>query len=223
MSIKRSFLESKWYYRIARLIFFEVIPVLIMIGIIWKLFPNIIGKSLEDIIIILQSNSSIIAIACTLLVPAGYLVILNGIWRGFFYIFFGGVEDDTKPKVIAAVPPIGQVNQPIVAQDSSASVVNYLKEAKSKEATASAVMGLIILIVMYFAFKPSSTSTSGGGSVKTNTNTSTSTCIPTGCGSNWHCSGSYYSNNVRKEISGCYVSSQSSLPSWTGICRRCPN
>jgi hypothetical protein len=220
MSIKKSFLESKWYYRIVRVIFFEVVPVLIAGGIFWMLFPNLSGRSLQDIGALLQSDGVIIGIVCVLFGPVIYLVILNGIWKVFFYVVFGGVEDDMKPKVTAAVPPIVQASQPVVAQDSSVAVVNYLKQVEQKKSEAVTWIILIILfiwIAVYSGSTPSS-STSGGGSSKTNT------CIPTGCGSNWQCSGNYYSNNVQKSISGCYTSKTSitSLPSWSGICRKCP-
>jgi len=226
MSIKKSFLESKWYYRVVRVIFFEVLPVLIMAGIIWKLFPNISNKSLEGIIAVLPSNSSVIAIICALIGPAAYLLILNGIWGGFFYIIFGGLEDDTKPKVVATVPSTGQVSQqPIVAQDGSAAVVNYLKQAKEKEVNATTWIILIIIFIWvayYYSSSPSyTTSTTGGGSSKTKT----STCISTGCGSNWRCSGTYYSSSgAQKSISGCYANKTSvtSLNSWSGICLLCP-
>jgi len=222
MSIKRSFLESKWYYRIARVIFLWVPPVLVVVGIILVIISNMSGKSLEDITVVLQSNRSIIIY--TLIGLFAYLLILKGIWRGFLYIVFGGVEDDTKPKVIAVAPPVGQVSQPMVAQDGSAAMVNYLKQAEQKRSEGVTWIILIIIVIWiayYYSSTPSSYTTGGGSKTKT----STSTCIPTGCGSNWHCSGSYYSSSgAQKSISGCYANKTSvtSLNSWSGICRQCP-
>jgi hypothetical protein len=219
MSIKRSVLESKWYYRIVRLALFEVLPLLIVIGGVSVLYPEISSKSLDDILAMLRSGDLVIAISPVLLRPAAYLLVLHGIWWACFYVVFGGVEDDTKPKVIVTAPVAGQTGQPTVAQDGSAVVVNYLKEAEQKK--GDAVTWIILIAILIWAFynmsTPSSypTGTTEGG-------TRTTTCIPTGCGSNWHCSGSYYSNNVQRSISGCYTSNQSSLPSWSGICRRCP-
>ena len=216
-------MESKWYYRVARIIFLWAPLILVAVIILLMIISGMSGKTLEEFGAVLQNNIS--PIVYSLIGLALYLLILKGIWRGFLYIIFGGLEDDIKPKVIAAKPVTGQVNQPIIPQDSSVAVVNYLKEAKSKEATASAVMGLIILVIMYFAFKPSSSSTSGGGSVKTKTNTNTSTCTPTGCGTSWRCSGTYYSSSgAQKSISGCYAdkTSVTSLNSWSGTCLKCP-
>lgn len=222
MPIKKSLLEQKWYYRIAKIIFLWIPLILVFAVISFTIFSDMSGKSLEDITIVLQDNSYFLIYS--LIGLALYLLILAGIWRGFLYVVFGGLEDDMRPKIIAAVPPTGQVSQPIIPQDSSVAVVNYLKEAERKKSEAVTWIILIILfiwIAVYYSSTPStpSTSTSGGGSSKT------SNCIPTGCGSNWQCSGTYYSSSgAQKSISGCYASKTSvtSLNSWSGICRQCP-
>jgi len=218
MSIKRSLLENKWYYRVGKVLFWA--PPLLLIALValtdWQVYYNFF-----------QYGGNIFEVTSFYLILAAvsYLIIFSIVLQVFFYIVFGGVENDMKPKAIAAKSVAGRVNQPIIPQDSSVAVVNYLKEAKGKEATASAMIGLIILIIVYFVYSSSSSSTSGGGGSKTKTNTSTSTCIPTGCGSNWRCSGTYYaSSGAQKSISGCYANKTSvtSLNSWSGICLKCP-
>jgi len=224
MPIKKSSLEQKWYYRVAKIVFLWA-PVLLVAAIILPIIiSDMSGKALEEFGVVLQNNISLIVYS--LIGLALYFLILNGIWRGFLYIVFGGLEDDAKPKVIVAVPPTAQVSQPIVAHDGSVAVVNYLKEAERKKGEAVTWFILIIIfiwIAVYYSSTsstPSSSTTGGGGS-----KTKTSTCIPTGCGSNWQCSGSYYSSSgAQKSISGCYAdkTSVTSLNSWSGICRQCP-
>jgi hypothetical protein len=225
MSIKRSFLESKWYYRVAKIVFLWVPVILVAASVLLMIISKMSGKAPEAFGLVLQNNISLIV--SPLIGLALYLFILMGIWRGFLYIVFGGLTNDMKPKVIAATPVVGRIIPSTVAPDGSASIVNYLKEAKSNEATASAVIILIIIfiwIAFYYGSSGSSTpssSTSGGSGTKTKT----TTCIPTGCGSNWYCSGTYYaSSGARKSISGCYASKTSvtSLNSWSGMCRQCP-
>jgi len=50
-----------------------------------------------------------------------------------------------------------------------------------------------------------------------------SKCIPTGCGSLWHCSGSYYLGGQQIRFNGCSPLRMGEIYSgWTGVCRQCP-
>jgi len=50
-----------------------------------------------------------------------------------------------------------------------------------------------------------------------------SKCIPTGCGSLWRCSGSYYLGGQQIRVNGCFpVRMGDVYPDWTGTCRQCP-
>jgi len=93
MSIKKSFLEQKLFYRIAK-VFFLLLPFLVVTIIFFKGYINIVY----------------IAIGLAL-----YFLILKGIWRIFLYIAFGGLEDDTKKKVSEAVRSVNPAIQPTPA------------------------------------------------------------------------------------------------------------
>ncbi|MFZ2038855.1 MAG: hypothetical protein WAV11_02875 [Minisyncoccia bacterium] len=214
MSIKRSLLESKWYFRVMKVLFWA--PPLLLIAFVavtdWQTYYSFSQTS---------GNIFDIKSFYVILAAISYLIIVGIIFRIFLYIVFGGLENDIKPKVV----PITQVAQSAPALDGSAAVVNYLKQAEQRKGEAVTWIILIIIFIwaaVYYSGVPSSytTGTTGGG-----TKTKTSTCIPTGCGSNWQCSGSYYSSTgAQRSISGCYVdkSSVTSLNSWSGTCRQCP-
>src|SRR3989338_5814371 len=91
MAIKKSTLEQKWYYRLAKVLFL-VLPLLI--GILFLLRKRIVVCSslIQESIFDLSPNY-IIFIAIALIL---YFLFLKWIWRGFLYIAFGGLEDDTK-------------------------------------------------------------------------------------------------------------------------------
>jgi len=52
----------------------------------------------------------------------------------------------------------------------------------------------------------------------------TDECIPTGCGSLWYCSGSYYIGEMEIEVPGlCFPTPLGEIyPTWKGTCRQCP-
>ena len=213
MAIKRSLLESKWYFRVGKVLFWA--PPLLLIVLVfltdWQAYYNFFQTT--------GGNIFDITSFYLILAAVSYLIIFSIVLQVFFYIVFGGVENDMKPKIV----PVAPVVQSVPVADGSSAVVNYLKQAEQKKSEAVTWIILIILfiwIAVYYNSSPSSytTGTTGGGS-------KASTCIPTGCGSNWYCSGSYYSSSgAQKSISGCYASKTSvtSLNSWTGICRQCP-
>ncbi|MDP2860148.1 MAG: hypothetical protein Q8N98_00340, partial [bacterium] len=50
-----------------------------------------------------------------------------------------------------------------------------------------------------------------------------SKCIPTGCGSSWYCSGTYYLGGQQLRVNGCLpMQARDIYPSWSGTCRQCP-
>ncbi len=91
---------------------------------------------------------------------------------------------------------------------------------EDKKQVVGWILTLIILGCVYYAYfiykPPQPIHINGGGK--------TSSCISTGCGSNWRCNGSYYSDGVKKSINGCYTNKTqaTTLPSWSGTCRQCP-
>lgn len=92
MPIKKSYLEQKWYYRVAK-VFFLLLPLLIALIVFLNGGINICYISQKNILDILQKNIVYVAIGLVL-----YYLILIGIWRCFLYIAFGGLEDDAKNK-----------------------------------------------------------------------------------------------------------------------------
>ena len=92
MPIKKSYLEQKWYYRVAK-VFFLILPLLVALIILLNGKITICGVLQKNILDFLQKYLVYIATGLAL-----YYLILKGIWRGFLYIVFGGLEDDTKKK-----------------------------------------------------------------------------------------------------------------------------
>ncbi|MFH1200760.1 MAG: hypothetical protein V1484_00295 [bacterium] len=203
MSIKKSSLEQKWYYRAAK-IFFILLPFLVIVIIFLKgsIKISLSGKNIEAV---LQQNSVYIFYAVGGLIL--YFLILKGIWRGFLYITFGGLEDDTKKKSIETTHPV-----------ATAPGVSALTPS-DKNQIAGWILTLIALGCIYYAYfiykSPSNPIVP---------EPKPDQCIPTGCGSNWLCNGSYYSDGVKKSVNGCYSSKTqaTTLPSWSGTCRQCP-
>ena len=90
MSVKKSSLEQRWYYRVAK-VFFLILPILIALLILLNGKVTVCGvlqKSIPDFLL-----KYLVYIVTGLVL---YYLILKGIWRGFLYIVFGGLEDDTK-------------------------------------------------------------------------------------------------------------------------------
>ncbi len=95
MSIKKSSLEQKWYYRIAK-VFFLTLPFLVILAMFLMGYIDISAVSQNNISDLLQKNiASLIYLAIGL---TAYYLILKFIWGAFLYIVFGGFEDDTKKK-----------------------------------------------------------------------------------------------------------------------------
>jgi len=111
MPIKKSYLEQKWCYRVAK-VFFLILPLLVAAIVFLNGKINIFDISQKNILGILQKNIVyIIYIAIGLVL---YFLILKAIWRIFLYIAFGGLEDDTRKKGSEATQSVNPATQLVV-------------------------------------------------------------------------------------------------------------
>ena len=203
MSIKKSILEQKWYYRTLKVLFL-ILPV--FVGVDAYLIKGITADNI-------QKNAIILAVGVV-----AYYIIINAILRIFLYIAFGGLEDDTKKMVNGpgtaqiVVQPAQVSPKPSASSSSSAGVFFFI------------MIMIIVFIIAYAASQTSTTTTdqssSAGG------DSSGSTCTPTGCGNLWSCSGTYYSGGEQYRANGeCYPSGGRPgdlYSGWSGTCRQCP-
>lgn len=105
MPIKRSSLERKWYYRLAK-VFFLILPLLLLL----LLLPGILSGKKVLVCSFVPANFSSIPPEYIVFVVVAfilYYVLLHWIWKGILYVAFGGVEEDTSGegnnKVLAAL------------------------------------------------------------------------------------------------------------------------
>jgi len=133
MPIKKSYLEQKRYYRTGK-VFFLLLPILIVL-----------------ILYILQKNLIVYIGNIILYAAIGlplYYLILKVTWNIFLYIAFGGLEDDTKKKKVAATQPVAPALQPVSVpapvQPAPASVQTPTKHSDSWE-------WFILLAIIIFA------------------------------------------------------------------------
>lgn len=207
MPIKESFLEQKWYYRVAK-VFFSILPLLVAVVLFLKGYINIQDISQKNILGILQKNS--VYIVYVVIGLFLYFLILKVIWRGFLYIAFGGLEDDTQKKINVVVQSISPSVQSAPVQDNGLGITFLI----------------IIIIIIATYFMSSSATPQKSQYNNSNTGNKTSKCIPTGCGSLWYCSGSYYLSGVQIRVSGaCFPSGLRPgdiYSGWSGTCRQCP-
>lgn len=198
MPIKKSHLEQKWHYRVAK--------VLVLLFPIWVVGSALVAKKIPTDHL---SNTTYIWAGGFV----AYYLCVKVMWRIFLYIAFGGLEDDTikkeEPKPVqVVVQPAKTSPQPATGSGSGCGALLV-------------IMIIIFGIIMAFAISQSSTgsSSSGGGG-------SGSGCTPTGCGNLWSCSGTYYSGGVQYRASGqCYPSGGRPgdlYSGWSGTCRQCP-
>lgn len=89
MPIKKTSLEQKWYYRIAKT-FFLILPFVIIILLLLNR-KTIVCSAPPASAVDWQKNISYI-----LIFLVSYFLILTVVWKSFLYIIFGGVEDDTR-------------------------------------------------------------------------------------------------------------------------------
>lgn len=257
MSIKKSVLEEKLLYRIAK-IFFLILPLLALAIMFLEGYIIIPEITQNNIGYIFQKNIIYIVYIIGGLIL--YYLFLNLIWKGVLYIIFGGLENDTSKPIVGIAQPVNLVARPVQPSNQAGSVIGFV------------FLIILIMIIVNYSDDGSSifsnkhtygTSCSANGEkglYGTNGNCYTcssnsvavtspvnncsdgvagvyccnnaggnnggsggSKCIPTGCGTLWNCWGDYYpASGVRTHISGCFTTNQSSLPSWSGTCRRCP-
>ena len=264
MPIKKSSLEQKWYYRIAKVFFLWVPPLLVAAVLFLLIYTDMSGISPENIVVLLQQDSPYFIYAAIGLVS--YFLILKIIWRGFLYIAFGGLEDDTKKKdseATQSVNPAAQSVAPfiilaVVFAIAVLSQTGYIKLPKidldsgqfnpieshpygASCTTSDGKTGL-------YGTNGDCYTCSGGTAVTNPINNNCSNgiagvyccgtangnnggngvdgCIPTGCGSEWRCSGSYYIEGVQIRVTAaCFPSGlrpSDLYPGWSGTCRQCP-
>ncbi len=90
MSIKKSSLEGKWYYRVLK-VFLLILPLLIALAFLLNGKVVVCGVLQKNFLDFLQKYLVYFVTWLAL-----YYLILKGIWKGFLYIVFGGVADDIK-------------------------------------------------------------------------------------------------------------------------------
>jgi len=266
--IKKSYLEQKWYYRVAK-VFFLLLPFLVVAIIFFKGHINI-DISQKNISDILQKNSVYIVYVVIGLVL--YFLILKGFWRGFLYIVFGGLEDDTKKKISGVAQSVGPDVQPAPAKPNKMvllpiiiiigvfaifvlSEMEYIKlprinlnsgqsshiygapctTSDGKTGLYGTKGGCYTCSTGTAVTNPINNNCSNGiagvyccgtASNGGNKNSKNSKCIPTGCGSLWRCSGSYYISGVQIRVTAaCFPSGLRPgdiYSGWSGTCRQCP-
>ena len=203
MAIKMSSLEKKWQYRVGS-VFFPLLPFIILAFLI-KEQINIYGMSQETITYLATEYGFYALIGVSV-----YSILLVAIWRIGIYIFFGGLIIDTRKK-------------PVVQMAQASPQPYYQQSPPNKDLfwlPFLIILGSIIAGI-YFSGSASQPQQSSSSS-----STSTRQCVPTGCGSLYRCSGSYYSGTKHIYVSGsCFQSDQRPsvlYGSWSGICQKCP-
>lgn len=207
MPIKKSLLEQKWYFRVAK-VFFLILPLLVAGVALSRGYISLPELSQKGIQAAVQKND--VYIVYTIVGLVFYYVVLNLVWRGFIYVAFGGLDDDTK-KIIAT------------------SVAGQAAPTPAQNNAAGELIAWIILIILFFfiaTYGNSSNFWKGWINGNINGNINKNVCLSTGCGSLWHCAGSYYLGGQEIRINGCYLvpmsASKEAYPSWSGTCRQCP-
>lgn len=149
MPIKKSSLEQKMSYRITK-VFLLILPLLFLVFIVLK---EKMENPFLDIFSILGENIVYVAVG-----SVAYYIILKIAWKIYFYIAFGGLEDDIKKKIEVVTQPVGSVAQsapqPSSTQDNSLGILF--------------IIIIIVFIISYFVYGAStqtstSTRTSSGG------------------------------------------------------------
>ncbi len=167
-----------------------------------------------DFVAAVQADSSYVIWTVVGLVL--YYLTLKAIWRGFLYIVFGGLEDDAmKKNEGTAHQPASQVSPP-----SAPSEQRTISD-KDKKEIGFYIFILIMIGLIYWIYSYDSPAPYLNNN---NNNSNKTTCIPTGCGSQWRCDGSYYdANGTQRSLHACLPRRAGEIySSWSGTCRRCP-
>ncbi len=214
MPIKRSLLESKWYYRTAKTLLL-LVPLFLVLYAFGMGFINFNWLFSADVLKTIAANNVLVGEVVGALIV--YYVVLAIVSHIFFYLVFGGIEDD-RPKAQPQVTPT-PVQQATRNASSGDAVTQYI-EAREKRTGEMILWIIFLLAVLFVAFYGNQHSTfippTPNPLVK---------CVPTGCGTSWYCAGTYYDNGIQKSVRGCYSdrTRATSLPSWSGTCRKCPS
>ncbi len=241
MPIKKSFLEQKWYYRVAK-VFLLILPLLV--ALIFYLKDSIFFLGLLEVNIVY-----------VVLGLVAYYLILKLIWRLFLYIAFGGLENDTKKKGSEATQPVRLANPAsqqaapiiilvIVFAIAALALSGYIKLPNLTSHTYGAACTSSAGKTGLYGTNGNCLTCSGGGVAVTNPlggncsdgiagvyccstadgDNGVDECISTGCGSMWYCSGSYYIDGQEIRVPGlCFPTHPRNIYSgWTGTCRQCP-
>lgn len=262
MPIKKSSLEKKWYYRVAK-VFFSILPLLIVSLVFFTGYIKIGIITPKNIAAIIAKNSEYIVYAVVGLIL--FYLLLNVIWRTFLYIAFGGLENDTVRKGSEVIQPVNPATQmvPIIIILIVFAVFVLFQNGYIKLPQIDPYFGKINPVKIH-TYGTSCTTSDGktglygtngncyscsSGSAATNplsNNCSNGTagvyccstsggnngekktekCIPTGCGTLWRCSGTYYVGGKQISVNGlCFPSGMRPTDiysNWSGTCRQCP-
>lgn len=252
MPIKKSSLEKKWYYRVAKILFL-LIPIIVIVFLFLNNRIDISNLPKGNISDILQND--IVYIIGGLIL---YFIVISAIWRIFLYIAFGGLENDTRKinanAIQQSVSPVPQstpakVIGPIIviifciaifAIAFSQTNTNPFKTHIYGTActTSDGKTGLYGTNETCYTCSADSTAVTSpvnncsdgiagvyccNAGNNNGGNNGGSKCVPTGCGALWRCSGSYYLGERHINFTGCLpVSAGEIYSSWTGTCRQCP-
>lgn len=215
MAIKKSLLESHWYYRAIKTSL-QLAPLFVAFYAYGMGFINIDWLWSKDIISILILNKSLVfEITIALII---YYIVLSIIWKIVLYLLFGGVIDDIalrrqKISLDQSLPTLK------VEATNSEEVVEKYIEKQNKRSGEAILWIIFILCIIAIAYYGNSHSSYVPGVPNPSPK-----CVSTGCGKSWRCVGTYYSDGLQRSINGCYSSKTqtTSLPSWSGTCRQCP-
>jgi len=232
MSIKKSSLERKWYYRVVK-VFFLILPLLVALFLFLSGKVNIPEISQKNISDVLQKN--IVYIIYIIVGVPLYYLILRGIWKGFLYIIFGGLEDDIKKEGGGAVQSVSSVAQkpktaeiiPIIILVCILTIavlfqMGYIKLPKinigEDHQYGASCTGKDGKNGLYGTDVKCYTCSDNGKAVTNPTGNCSDgiagvycctpgedkddRCIPTGCSPGWYCSGSYYIGGQQINVPG---------------------
>ncbi len=227
MAIKQSALDKKWYYRIAKVVFVWIPPILVALAFFLVFYAGYSSSLPTDFVVM---GGGLIV----------YYLLLTGVWRGFLYIAFGGLENDTKKKGAVATPR--SVGPTVPSQTPATPPTKAAVKAVIQACVSLFLLGLFGFLAwhtlgcaqgkyqgngdvmcqsIYTFFNSSNSYVAPSGS-----RSSGSKClIPTGCGSLWRCDGTYSDvSGVQRSLHGCLpvTPSEAGYSGWSGKCFRCP-
>lgn len=204
MPIKKSQLEQKWYYRVAKVILL-VLPVLAVAYLVSRAgfpFATLSQKTLAEFF-----TKNINSIVLTALGIVAYFVLLNLVWRTMLYVTFGGLINDTMKAPDKTVTAQGRPNDP----------------NKNNNEVGLYLFILIIIVLMYWIYNYQPLGQTAAKNSQNDYNRDNPTCISTGCGNLWRCDGSYYLDGQQLSVHACLPRKAGEIYSgWTGTCRQCP-